>query len=48
LVSVGRNYCDLKYIFGHVSTYKRGAAETFKNIGDENDNLLININVYVN
>ena len=29
-----------------VSIYKRGAVEIFKNIGDENDNLLININAY--
>ena len=38
----------MKFIFGHISIYKGGAAEIFKNIGDEYDNLLINIYVYVN
>ena len=42
------NYSEMKYIFGHISIYKRGDAEIFKNIGYENDNLLININIYVN
>ena len=45
---VGRNYCALKCVFGHISILKGGAAEIFKNIGDEYDNLLININVYAN
>ena len=45
---VGRNYCALKCILGHISIYKGGAVEIFKNIGDEYDNLLIYINVYVN
>ena len=45
---VGRNYCDMKCIFGHISIYKGGVAEIFKNIGDEYDNLLIYIDIYVN
>ena len=36
---VDRNYCALKCTFGHISIYKVGAAEIFKNIGDEYDNL---------
>jgi len=38
----------IESIFGHISIYKGGAVEIFKNIGDEYDNLLININIYVN
>ena len=38
----------MKCIFGYINIYKRGAVENFKNIGDENDNLLINIDVYIN
>ena len=33
--------------FGHISIFKGGVAEIFKNIGDEYDNLLINIEIYV-
>ena len=35
----------MKCIVGHISIYKGGAAEIFKNIGDEYDNLLTNIDV---
>ena len=45
---VGRNYSDLKCIFEHISIYKKDAAKIFKNIEDEYDNLLINMDVYVN
>ena len=38
-------FCDVKCIFGHISIYKGDAAEIFKNIGDEYDDLLINIDV---
>ena len=31
---VGRNYCDVKCIFGHINIYKGDAAKIFKNIGD--------------
>jgi len=35
-------------VFGQVTKYKGGVVEIFKNIGEEYDNLLINIDVYVN
>ena len=45
---IGWNYCDLNCILRQLSIYKGGAAEIFKNIGDDYDNLLINVDVYVN
>ena len=45
---VGQNFCDLNCILGQISIYKGSAAEIFKNIGDDYDNLLINIDIYVN
>ena len=38
----------MNYKLGQLSIYKGGAAEIFKNIGDDYDNLLINVDVYVN
>ena len=34
---VGRNYYDLNCILGQISIFKGGAAEIFKNIGDDYD-----------